>query len=363
MITLSIYPDTPTTGQRTTGDTIVKAKVTIAAVAGAAAAAAMLTGIAHAAGAGRGSGVSRVASASLGSRASRAAGAGAVASAPVVHVDGKVSYPSAYTSALLADSFPQVTFTTTAGQSRHTDTGVALDTLVNKASPAYPPTLKNTTNEQLRVTVTVTGASGYQVTFALGELLKNYGSHPAYLALTQDGQQIAGGPELVVPGDASTLRWMNAVREVTIGLAAVTATDTRPPAGSPVQVIDGPHTVVLSTARIAALPRETLRVSFSGMHGMESKTETGPSLLAVLSEAGVKLSPDTWVAAVGSDNYTVVVTPDEQVVGGRKLQLSQIQDGVRLAQPRLVPDGDFFGDRFAYDIVDLYVGSGPADLG
>jgi hypothetical protein len=34
--------------------------------------------------------------------------------------------------------------------------------------------------------------------------------------------------------------------------------------------------------------------------------------------------------------------------------------GVALAQPRLVPDGDFYGDRFGNGIVDLYAGTGPA---
>jgi hypothetical protein len=37
------------------------------------------------------------------------------------------------------------------------------------------------------------------------------------------------------------------------------------------------------------------------------------------------------------------VTPAEQLVGGRPLQLSLNEDGVALAQPRLVTDGDVHG--------------------
>src|SRR6185437_1426545 len=51
----------------------------------------------------------------------------------------------------------------------------------------------------------------------------------------------------------------------------------------------------------------------------------------------------TWVAAVGLDNYVATVTPAEQLAGGRPLQLSLTEDGVALAQPRLVTDGDVKG--------------------
>ena len=54
------------------------------------------------------------------------------------------------------------------------------------------------------------------------------------------------------------------------------------------------------------------------------------------------------------------VTPGEQFPGGRPLQLSLNEDGVTLAQPRLVADGDLKGGRYVSGIVDLYVGTGPA---
>ena len=85
-------------------------------------------------------------------------------------------------------------------------------------------------------------------------------------------------------------------------------------------------------------------------------------LTAVLAASVAGLAPtlSTWVAAVGLDNYVATVTPAEQLVGGRPLQLSLNEDGVALAQPRLVTDGDVHGGRYVSGIVDIYVGSGPA---
>jgi hypothetical protein len=66
------------------------------------------------------------------------------------------------------------------------------------------------------------------------------------------------------------------------------------------------------------------------------------------------------VAAVGDDNYVATVTPAEQFVGGRPLQLSLSEDGGTVTEPRLVTDGDVKGGRYASNVVDLYVGTGPA---
>ena len=242
-----------------------------------------------------------------------------------------------------------------------TDTGVLLETLVTDAGPAYPASLLNTKNELLRVTVTVTGAGHRTVTFAVGELDSNFGNHPALLVLTQNGRPVPFGPELVVPGDQSTLRFVPGVSRVTVGIATAPATDTTPPAGSPVVVIDGRHRVTLSGALLARLPAETLKVSLlAGAPPAQTHTEIGPALWEVLAAAGIRPTLNTWVAAVGDDNYVATVTPAEQFAGGRPLQLSLNEDGVALAQPRLVTDGDVKGGRYVSDIVDIYVGTGPA---
>jgi hypothetical protein len=277
---------------------------------------------------------------------------------PVLSVGGEVLTPASYTAAQLA-ALPQATVTVREGGRQVTDTGVLLETLVTEAGPAYPASLLNTKNELLRVTVTARGA-GRPVTFAVGELDSGFGDHPALLALTQNGHRIARGPELVVPGDRLPVRFLAHVSQLTVGIATAAATTTTTAAGSPVVVIDGHRQVTLSAARLARLPAEKLTVSFTGPGGVQSHTEAGPSLFEVLAAAGVRPGLNTWVAATGNDNYVATVTPAEQLVGGRLLQLSLSEDGTALAQPRLVTDGDVKGGRYVSGVVDIYVGNGPA---
>jgi hypothetical protein len=72
----------------------------------------------------------------------------------------------------------------------------------------------------------------------------------------------------------------------------------------------------------------------------------------------VAVAASTVIGAVPA--YVAAVTPAEQFVGGRPLQLSLVEDGVTLAQPRLVADGDTKGGRYVSDVVDIYAGVGPA---
>jgi hypothetical protein len=109
------------------------------------------------------------------------------------------------------------------------------------------------------------------------------------------------------------------------------ATNTSPPPGSPVEIIDGNRQITLNTSLLTRLSAEALQVSFQGPTGLQTHTEVGPPLLEVLALAGVLPTLNTWVAAVGDDNYVATVTPAEQLVGGRPLQLSLIEDGAVLA--------------------------------
>ncbi len=275
---------------------------------------------------------------------------------PTVTVNGEVAEPATYSITQLG-TLPQTTATVTEGVHQYTDTGVLLETLVKDAEPAYPASLLNTKNELLRVTATVYGSGG-PVTFAVGELDPSFGDHPALLALTQNGQPIAGGPELVVPGDSAPVRFASDVTKVTVGIATAPATTTD--LTGTVTVIDGKSKVSLSPAELASLPQETLTVSFNGPHGSQTHTETGPPLIDVLAAGGVAPTFNTWIAATsGEDNYVATVTPGEALVGGRPLLLSLVEDGVPI-QPRLVTDGDIAGGRYDSGVVDLYAGTGPA---
>ena len=276
-----------------------------------------------------------------------------------VAVAGTVATPTTYSLAQL-EALPQTSFPVTRwtwfGERTVTDQGVALETLVNDAQPTLP----NAKNAQLRVTVTVAGAFGRSVTFALGELDPNFGNHPAYLALEQGGQPL-DEPQLVVPGDTAPVRTVWDVNRITVGVQ--NPTPTTPPAAGDLTIEAGPRTVTLTAAQLAALPSETLDVTFEAGTAVQTHTETGPTLQTVLEAAHVRTDLNTWVAAVGSDGYVATVTPAEAWVGGRPVLISLTEDGVPQTQPRLVTDGDVKGGRYDSGVVDLEVGEGAAGPG
>ena len=78
---------------------------------------------------------------------------------------------------------------------------------------------------------------------------------------------------------------------------------------------------------------------------------------AVLLAAGIFPWFSTSVAAEGNDGYLAAVTPYESVFGGRTLLLSTAENGVTLAQPRLVVGGDVKGGRYVSGVVELLVNS------
>lgn len=286
--------------------------------------------------------------------------AGPAAAFPGLHprsvtVGGAVATPASYSTTELA-ALPQTTFSVTRhtwwGPRTQTYQGVSLEDLVNAAGPTLPPSTKNA---MLRVTITVGNVFGWHVTLALGELDPGFGNHPAYLALTEAGHPLPA-PELVVPGDTAGFRSVPLVDRITV--AVQNPSPTASPAPGSLTIITRGGTRVLSASKLASLPDHTLQVSFLAGTASQTHTETGPTLQAVLRAAHVRSDLSTWVAAVGSDSYVAVVTPAEAWIGGRPLLVSLNEDGLPLAQPRLVVDGDVKGGRYVSDVVDLAVGQG-----
>jgi hypothetical protein len=281
-------------------------------------------------------------------------GATAVASAATVSVGGAVATPQTYTTAELA-ALPQTSFSATEVGvfGRVQAQGVSLETLVDDSAPKLP----SVKNGLLTAIIIVQGQGGYQRTFALGELDSSFGDHPAYVALKVGGFALPE-PELLVPGDTLPLRAVPGVTKISVAIEdpAVVA----PPVTGALVVEDGGTSVVLSPATLAALPKETLSVSFEGPGGTQTHTETGPTLDDVLQAAHIVPTYNTWVAGVGSDDYVATVTPAEAWVGGRPLLISLTEDGVTfLSQgegPRLVTDGDIKGGRYDSGMDDLVVG-------
>lgn len=269
-------------------------------------------------------------------------GTATAAKTDTLSVSGAVASPANYTAAQLA-ALPQNGYpVTNPGRGPRTVTGTELDDLVTAATPDLPPG-KNTL---LRVSLTVSGKQHKSVTFALGELVPDFGNHPA--VLTTSGRDI----DLVVPGDVSRSRSVSGVTSVRV---AVSTTGAETVAPGSIRVV-GPHrTVTLSKALLSHLPARHVTSTFLMGTTPQTHTESGPPLSLVLLAAGILPLPDIKVVAIGGDGYGAAVTLAETYVGGRELLVSTVEDGVALTQPRLVPDGDVKGGRFVSGVVTLAV--------
>lgn len=115
---------------------------------------------------------------------------------------------------------------------------------------------------------------------------------------------------------------------------------------------------------LAALPRQTVEVTFQTRNGPQQHTETGvllsdlipPDALAV--EDGSKNDPLRFgVLATGSDGYAALVAYGEvsPEFGDTGILLATAEDGVDLERPRLVVPGDVKGGRYVSDVVELRV--------
>lgn len=241
-----------------------------------------------------------------------------------VAVDGAVAAPATYSLAQLA-ALPQTTYP-------HGVTGVGLESLVQRSAPTLPAG-KNT---QLRVILTVTGRDHRAESFALGELDPDFGNQAAALTV---GRTV----DLVVIGDRA-----RDIRDVTEIRVAVSDAAARTAAPGSVVVVTPHRTVTLPAALLARLPRRTVTVTFLAGTASQTHTESGPPLSLALLAAGVL---QRTVVAVGSDGYGAAVTLNEN----RPLLLSMVEDGAKLAQPRLIADGDVKGGRYVSNVVVLQV--------
>lgn len=267
-----------------------------------------------------------------------------------VSVTGAVTTPASYTLAQLAAQ-PQLTLPDIRNHHHpSTVTGAELLPLVEASTPTTPAVK----NSQLRVTVTVTGAGHRRVAMSLGELDPTGGNHPALLVPSwHRGHR---GVDLVFPGDRGYTRTIRSVSTVRVSVAAPEL-PTNVPAGA-LRLVEGRRAVTLTAARLAELPTVTRTVSFLSGKGPQTHTETGPALAAVLRAGHIRTNAASTVAAIADDGYVATVTPAEATAGRRPLLLSTAEDGVSLAQPRLVTDGDVYGGRYVSGVLALEINQG-----
>src|SRR5215471_10602967 len=203
-------------------------------------------------------------------------------SGPALRVAGAVAAPSAYSMgqlSALATTTVQVVERDGRHQATHTERAASVEGLVQAAQPVLP----GAKNAMLRATVTALARDSGPVTFALGELDANFGDHPAFLSVEEDGRSLQS-PKLVVPGDSTDDRFADRVDRLVVAVA--NPKPTAPPAGAVDLQREG-SSRVLSAALLTGLPARTVTVSFLAGGGPQQHVETGPTLAAVLAAAHV----------------------------------------------------------------------------
>jgi hypothetical protein len=132
-----------------------------------------------------------------------------------LRVDGAVDRPVTLSIAQLA-AMPgrtvAVRFGTEHGSQQHTETGVTLRDLVDRAGPALTPGRKH---DVLSFGVLVVGSDGYRTLLSYGEISPAAGNRDALLATSEDGHPLAA-PRLVLPGDVQGARYVSGVVELDV---------------------------------------------------------------------------------------------------------------------------------------------------
>lgn len=132
-----------------------------------------------------------------------------------IRVAGAVHTPSTLTEAQLA-AMPsrtvQVRFGTEKGGEQHSETGVPLLDLIDRAGPVLTPGRKH---DVMSVGILVVGSDGYRALLSYGEISPDAGDRPALLATSQDGAPL-GNPRLVLPGDVKGARYVSGVVELDV---------------------------------------------------------------------------------------------------------------------------------------------------
>jgi hypothetical protein len=260
-----------------------------------------------------------------------------------------------------------------------TEQGPTLASLLTYAGVQYNAACRN---DELRWWVEVTGADGRAVTLTAGEIDPLFGNRPAILSISEGGQFLTSqGPTLVVPNDPAG-RMLKRVRVVTVGrapaqLASTTpacsptvALSAAPAAGSILINGDVASPTKLTYSQLQAMPSQTQTVNFLTGSTPTTNTETGPTLVSVITQAKPKFlacDPNDnlrFYAAVTSsiDGYTAVVSWGELASTSQLLSLVENGGSLESVGPRNTVPGDVRGGRYVSGGAVITVFRAPTEL-
>jgi len=287
-------------------------------------------------------------------------------------VSGEIPDPRTFETYELA-AIPQRTVSVVYGGVTHTESGPLISDVMTFLGWSPSATCRN---DVLRWWILASNAKGQSALVTRGEIDPGFGNRPAILSISEDGRFLTHvGPRLIVPGDATDIRAIRKVNQLTIGRA----TSQLPQAGcddkGALASAPAPGSVVIngdvasgSTQSFPQLqgltPQVTQTVSFLNGANPVTNTEAGPLLQQVLMSAQPKFNSKCptdrmqfYIEATGSDGYTSLLSwgDIDPSAGNRAPALSLTENGASLSAvgPRVLAPGDVRGGRYVSGTVAL----------
>ncbi|RTQ34535.1 molybdopterin-binding oxidoreductase [Variovorax gossypii] len=295
----------------------------------------------------------------------------APAPAPAVQLGGAVDRPGAFTEADLAARTPitqTVNFSSGSGPQTHTYTGAGLWPLLSDAGIQLDGAIKN---DVLSRYLLATGADGYKVVFALGELSPDFGNKPSVVAYaeTTSGTSAplgaADGPfRVTAPGDVKGGRYVSNLVRLDVMAAPATAAGAGGGTSTSFAVSGKVGTSMSfdATALKGLTPAPDLTIGANVYHGV--------SLWTLLSGLGLPTTPKNatlgmYAVVTGSDGYRATLSLGEidPNFGGKAAMVAYQMNGADLTTTgfaRLVVPGEVKQGRSVSNLIAIEVFSALA---
>ncbi|SEK92525.1 Oxidoreductase molybdopterin binding domain-containing protein [Variovorax sp. YR750] len=290
----------------------------------------------------------------------------APAPAPAVQLGGAVDRPGAFTEADLAARTPitqTVNFSSGSGPQTHTYTGAGLWPLLSDAGIQLDGAIKN---DVLSRYLLATGADGYKVVFALGELSPDFGNKPSVVAYAENMSGTsaplgtADGPfRVTAPGDVKGGRYVSNLVRLDVMAAPATAAGVGGGTSTSFAVSGKVGTSMSfdATALKGLTPAPDLTIGANVYHGV--------SLWTLLSGLGLPTTPKNatlgmFAVVTGSDGYRATLSLGEidPNFGGKAAMVAYQMNGADLTTTgfaRLVVPGEVKQGRSVSNLIAIEV--------
>ncbi|WP_198089137.1 molybdopterin-binding oxidoreductase, partial [Variovorax sp. E3] len=291
--------------------------------------------------------------------------------APAVQLGGAVDRPAAFTQADLAARAAVTatySFSSGSGPQTHTYTGANLWSLLGDAGIQVDGAVKN---DVLSRYLLATGADGYKVVFALGELNPDFGNKAATVAYAETTAGVSAplsttdGPfRVTAPGDVKGGRYVSNLTRLDVVAAPATAAGT-----------GGAPSASFAVSGKVTGPRSFNAADLKGMLAAPDLTiganvYRGVNLFTLLSGLGLPTTPKNatlgmYAVVTGSDGYRATLSLGEIDPGfGNKAAMIAYQaDSVDLTSDgfaRLIVPGEVKQGRSVSKVIAIEVFSATA---